>query len=509
MLGYQTYLDKSMNGIRTISDGTAIIQNGSIQANNISTSQIDTSHINSSTGSFDTFTIDNLAVNQINNVTDAELETLTNINTSTTIQAQLNNKANLNTNNNFTGINEFENDVIMETTNTNFKFLNLSNRLQFYDKNLSVVQPRLNISINEIKFMDASGNTKSSVADNGAIACSQINFIPTGSFDYNKYLDLARKSQSNTFTASQTFTSIQGDTLNLALSGSIGTISVPFMATQNNHIATKKFVDDEIINLNASTIPRLNANNVFTGSLNTFSNSIAVGSEISVGEKITFTSNTTTPGINSTSSNSMIITSANNTNLYINNDKPVSGNLYLNTFSPNSHVFIDNGNLNIVNGNLTFQNGNVDLSNNSILTVPNTAVINKIRVNTIENYTNGFGQFLDIKTITRRTDWRHYSIERKMVLAYMFIDEYRLYPLLCSMRRLPVSDDDNYYILEPGVKIEIYDGLEYDTLQQTFNNTNGTAPQYYVKTTSPNDGASCKLYYFDEEIRYPNISYIP
>jgi len=175
MLGYTSYLDKSINGIKTISDGFTVIQNGNIQTNNISTSQIDTSHISSTTGEFDNFVIGNITTDTItctsltlnNMITTDEFETLNNINTSTTIQSQLNNKPNLNT--------------------------------------------------------------------------------------------------TNTFTQTNTFTSIQTDNINVGLSGSIGTVGAPFIATQNNQITTKKYVDDAVNGIDHSNFAILNGNNNFTG----------------------------------------------------------------------------------------------------------------------------------------------------------------------------------------------------------------------------------------------------
>ena len=45
MFGYSSYLDKSMNGIKTISDGVALIQNGNASFNSITTSNININDI--------------------------------------------------------------------------------------------------------------------------------------------------------------------------------------------------------------------------------------------------------------------------------------------------------------------------------------------------------------------------------------------------------------------------------------------------------------------------------
>lgn len=184
MLGYTSYIDKSINGIKTISDGFTVIQNGNIQTNNISTGAIDTNHINSDTGTIDNFTITTLTTNNItcsqltlNNINTDEFETLDNIYTATTIQAQLNNKPNLNT--------------------------------------------------------------------------------------------------TNTFTQTNTFTSIQTDNINIGLSGSIGTIGAPFIATQNNQITTKTYVDDAFAGIDYSIFPTLSGNNTFTG-INTYWNNVII-----------------------------------------------------------------------------------------------------------------------------------------------------------------------------------------------------------------------------------------
>ena len=45
MLGYSSYLDKSMNGIKTLTDGISIIQNGNASFNSITTSNININDI--------------------------------------------------------------------------------------------------------------------------------------------------------------------------------------------------------------------------------------------------------------------------------------------------------------------------------------------------------------------------------------------------------------------------------------------------------------------------------
>ena len=45
MFGYSSYLDKSMNGIKTISDGVALIQNGNATFNTINVETITSSNL--------------------------------------------------------------------------------------------------------------------------------------------------------------------------------------------------------------------------------------------------------------------------------------------------------------------------------------------------------------------------------------------------------------------------------------------------------------------------------
>ena len=45
MFGYSSYLDKSMNGIKTITDGVAIIQNGNATFNTINVETITSSNL--------------------------------------------------------------------------------------------------------------------------------------------------------------------------------------------------------------------------------------------------------------------------------------------------------------------------------------------------------------------------------------------------------------------------------------------------------------------------------
>ena len=55
---------------------------------------------------------------------------------------------------------------------------------------------------------------------------------------------------------------------------------------------------------------------------------------------------------------------------------------------------------------------------------------------------------------------------------------------------------DDYYLVLPGFKLEIYTAVNYVTIGNTFDNT-GTTITMYTRTTQ-NSGYSCKLYYGTE-----------
>ena len=67
MIGYTT-LDKSINGIKTLSDGITNISNGNIIANEMTTNNINSSNINSSNSSvLKNLTVTGYVIEQLKN----------------------------------------------------------------------------------------------------------------------------------------------------------------------------------------------------------------------------------------------------------------------------------------------------------------------------------------------------------------------------------------------------------------------------------------------------------
>ena len=64
---------------------------------------------------------------------------------------------------------------------------------------------------------------------------------------------------------------------------------------------------------------------------------------------------------------------------------------------------------------------------------------------------------------------------------------------------ISVADTDNYWLVMPGYKLELYSNTLYNALFTTYNNTTGITPVNYTPTTA-NTVSSFKLYYKDSQV---------
>jgi len=151
MLGYSIY-DKSINGIKTISDGKLLISNGNINnCSNVYADSIDTNNHNCNELS--------LIKNGITIDTD-EFLTLNNIDKTKTIQEQFNNISTVNTNlQNQINVNTNKN-VEQDTKILNIETLNTT-------QNNSITS--INSSITSINSTNTTQNTRLSTIENSAI----------------------------------------------------------------------------------------------------------------------------------------------------------------------------------------------------------------------------------------------------------------------------------------------------------------------------------------------------
>ena len=151
MLGYSIY-DKSINGIKTISDGKLLISNGNINnCSNVYADSIDTNNHNCNELS--------LIKNGITIDTDDFL-TLNNIDKTKTIQEQFNNISTVNTNlQNQINVNTNKN-VEQDTKILNIETLNTT-------QNNSITS--INSSITSINSTNTTQNTRLSTIENSAI----------------------------------------------------------------------------------------------------------------------------------------------------------------------------------------------------------------------------------------------------------------------------------------------------------------------------------------------------
>jgi len=78
-------------------------------------------------------------------------------------------------------------------------------------------------------------------------------------------------------------------------------------------------------------------------------------------------------------------------------------------------------------------------------------------------------------------------------------------PIFCSMRSFGRGDTDDYWFVNPGFRIDIYDSNNYSGYLQTFDNTDGTSPQVY-NTSGANRTASFIVWYLGSQINFTQLS---
>lgn len=78
-------------------------------------------------------------------------------------------------------------------------------------------------------------------------------------------------------------------------------------------------------------------------------------------------------------------------------------------------------------------------------------------------------------------------------------------PIFCSMRSFGRGDTDDYWFVNPGFKIDIYDGNNYSGFLQSFDNTSGTSGQMY-NVNSANRTASFIVYFLGSQVNFSQVS---
>lgn len=92
--------------------------------------------------------------------------------------------------------------------------------------------------------------------------------------------------------------------------------------------------------------------------------------------------------------------------------------------------------------------------------------------------------------------------------SYPFFTSQSNLGLLPSIDSLNVSSTlsqqyiDDYWLVMPGYKLELYSNADYNSLSATYDNSSGVGPVNY-KPTSANGTSSFKLYYKGVLIPYP------
>jgi len=85
-------------------------------------------------------------------------------------------------------------------------------------------------------------------------------------------------------------------------------------------------------------------------------------------------------------------------------------------------------------------------------------------------------------TCNMQVDWKYGLMFRKTILAYVFYDSTgnTYSPLFASTKQLSSIDNDEFWIVEPGVKLVLYTSTNYDGCLGSYENTT----YQYVKVNS-------------------------
>jgi hypothetical protein len=98
------------------------------------------------------------------------------------------------------------------------------------------------------------------------------------------------------------------------------------------------------------------------------------------------------------------------------------------------------------------------------------------------------------------------NIMRREVMAAYIVrrnDSMFLYNVFCSCWFTAYADTDAYWVVFPGYKIITYDGRNYDTQLNEFDNTTSYSPTLFVSQIR---AGSYRVYYLNTEITFPYIS---
>ena len=180
---------------------------------------------------------------------------------------------------------------------------------------------------------------------------------------------------------------------------------------------------------------------------------------------------------------------------------PISDGSYGSSFSSSAYTFSDYGDKYLDGiGSAKLNNVLTNYIDNQFEISTNTLITDSLASTTINN--SG--------TMITNNLFCNGSINGRMNngLAGYHIDgasNYISTPIFCSMRSFGRGDTDDYYFVNPGFKIDIYDGNNYSGFLQSFDNTNGTSGQVY-NVSSPNRAASFIVYYLGAQVNFTQLS---
>lgn len=283
------------------------------------------------------------------------------------------------------------------------------------------------------------------------------------------------------------------------------------------------------LNSTSATITNLNSTNITTSNItiNTLLSaavatigtlsSITLNAITAIITNLTAT-NITATTITSPSASNINITSATGRSLYINNGKGSNfGNVYFNTGSLNSDVYIDNGRL-IVENDIVTNSGLRGLG--AVVESVYTKYLLPAPLETITQ----------VKTILKADNDKPMMSPHTYVGAWLVnapltnLKFDRQYPIMSSMTELGSADD--LFIVCPGYKLILYRFSSYQILEgvttgvwsgstdtqrqtRTIDNTSGTSCIVLASTDiygGANQVASCRLIYHTTEITFPYYS---
>lgn len=100
-----------------------------------------------------------------------------------------------------------------------------------------------------------------------------------------------------------------------------------------------------------------------------------------------------------------------------------------------------------------------------------------------------------------------YIKNKSIVPAYMITSSFSTHVIPCSMSSFSPSNSDKYYIVNPGFKIELFTGSNYNSNNVIITNSSNTPTATTLNTDDDNSMNSVRVYYLDSSSNWNQLTF--